>query len=368
MQYVESLKKVLEQLKGFPQREGKYVFETAAGEEVLLDLGYELSELEKDIFFFEQDDEKDFYYYLENLHQNFSGEVSKGIAFLSQADIVNFITDRDGTVNNYCGRYQTSVQSAYNAVFLTRFAQRCSNHNILLTSAPLEDIGLLDISVIPEDTYIYAGSKGREYYALQGKRGRYPISDKKQEKLSELNNALKDLLSEKDKAVFGRIGSGLQFKFGQTTVARQDIYESIPRDRSQEFLQSVGELVSSIDPNGELFRIEDTGYDIEIILTVKSGDENGSMKDFDKGNGILFLDRELGLGLKSGTNLICGDTKSDIPMVEAAMQENSDSYSLFVSGDKDIQSEVSRICPNSFFVTAPDSLVTILNEISKECT
>ena len=50
----------------------------------------------------------------------------------------NLITDRDGTINNYCGRYKSSVQSAYNSIFLSRFATDCCQNSIILTAAPLQ--------------------------------------------------------------------------------------------------------------------------------------------------------------------------------------------------------------------------------------
>ena len=85
------------------------------------------------------------------------------------------------------------------------------------------------------------------------------------------------------------IGSGLQKKFGQTTIARQDITDSVPSQESIEFRRTLQNLVTELDPDGQFFRIEDTGLDIEIILTVPSDASVEELTDFSKGNGVGFL-------------------------------------------------------------------------------
>ena len=49
----------------------------------------------------------------------------------------NLITDRDGTTNNYCDRYASSVQSAYNAAWLSNFSRHCVDNAVFITAAPL---------------------------------------------------------------------------------------------------------------------------------------------------------------------------------------------------------------------------------------
>ncbi|MFH1429064.1 MAG: trehalose 6-phosphate synthase, partial [Candidatus Margulisiibacteriota bacterium] len=276
-----------------------------------------------------------------------------------------FIADRDGTINNYCGRYMSSIQSVYNAVFLSRFAINYTNNSVILTSAPLNNIGLADISVCPDKIFIYAGSKGRECLNKQGERKQLPINKDKQNKLDELNNKLEELVIRPEYEVFALIGSGLQYKYGQTTIARQDINNSIPALESESFLSIIKNLVKDTDSKQEYFRIEDTGKDIEIILTIESSEGSDTLKDFDKGDGINYIDKEMGLQLEKGPNLICGDTNADIPMVTASMRKTANTYALFVTSDTVLKQEVSKICPHSFFVPSPDILVTILNNLGK---
>jgi hypothetical protein len=327
-------------------------------------LTYEIDELRKDLFYLENSEDM-FYQYLDNMNPGFSKELEVGLRFLSGARFTNFITDRDGTVNNYCGRYKSAVQSVYNSVFLVRFARECASNSVILTSAPLENFGLLDVTIDPERIFIYVGSKGREYIDRSGKRGHFPIEKDQQQKLDILNKRLSDLLKEEEYEQYSLIGSGLQFKFGQTTVARQDIYGIIEKQESEKFLQLVTGIVRDVDPEDKLFRIEDTGKDIEIILTMQRSSSNNDISDFNKGDGIDFLNEALKLGMEGKKSLICGDTLSDIPMVKASLKKSSHISAIFVTEDEDLKAKVQKVCPDSFFVSRPDILVSILHHLSK---
>ena len=362
--FIEKLYHAVDILENIPELNGRRTLSTAGGKVIYLDLTYEIDELKKDLYFLEHT-EDEFYSYLEGFHAGFNIEVASGLNFLKDTRFSNFITDRDGTVNNYCGRYRSSVQSVYNALFLTRFVKSSVQNAVIITSAPLDNGGLLDISIDPENIFIFAGSKGREYIDTTGISGRFPIEEKKQQMLNILNKKLSGLIKKKEYEIFSLIGSGLQFKFGQTTIARQDINNSISEEESENFFDTVTGVVHETDPEGKYFRIEDTGKDIEIVLTVESGSASGILKDFDKGDGIQYLDRTLGLGLKTGPNLICGDTGSDVPMVAYSAEITKSTWTLFVTEDRDLREKLLSVCGNSFFVPSPDTLVTILNLLGK---
>jgi hypothetical protein len=355
----EQLRSFLKALQNIPRQNNRFVLTSSA---LCLELGYEISELEKDLIFLEQGERALLSYFAE-LHPGFREEIGSALEFSHglRLPLTNLISDRDGTVNNYCGRYLSSIQSVYNAVFLSRFAQRAVENAVILTSAPLYGGGLADITVAPPGLFILAGSKGREYLDAKGRDGRLPIEQEKQNKLDHLNRRLEQLMQDPRYELFSLIGSGLQFKFGQTTVARQDIYGSIPATESKAFMNVIEELIRDIDPQGEYFRTEDTGKDIEIILTVEG--ESG-LKDFDKGDGVSFLDGELDLGLARGENLVCGDTSSDIPMVAAA--KSPQTSAIFVTSETAIKQAVRRICERVHFVSEPDILVCLLNQLGKD--
>ncbi len=329
---------------------------------VHVDLGYEIEELRKDLLFLEEGDQAlrdDFV----RRHDDFDEQVQAGLEALGGQPYQAFITDRDGTVNNYCGRYASSVQSTYNAVFLTRFARAGAATSVVLTSAPLDNIGLADLAVQPPGAVIVAGSKGREYFDAAGERRRYPIDAAQQGRLDILNAELDRLLERPGNEAFTLIGSGLQHKFGQTTIARQDISGSVAADHSGRFLADIRDLVRSVDPDGSFFRIEDTGLDVEVLLTVDDAD--GATRDFDKGDGVRFLNDDVGLEMGGGACLVCGDTASDVPMLVAALELAPETRSVFVTRDDGLRRKVRDVLPETVFVTEPDMLVAILDGLSR---
>jgi hypothetical protein len=142
-----ALKNALASLKNCSKNDYKADLILEGSDSIKVDLFYEITELEKDIYYLENGEEP-FLSYLESLHPNFSSYVKDGVKQLQGTHFNCFITDRDGTINNYCGRYRSSIQSVYNAVFLTRFVMNSTSNPIIITSAPLKDIGLIDVCTL----------------------------------------------------------------------------------------------------------------------------------------------------------------------------------------------------------------------------
>lgn len=358
---IDLLKEALEILNNLPGNQYEKII-NHHNTQVKLNLFYEISELQKDIYYLLHK-EQDFYEYLSILNPNFFKQIADGKDFLANNKFKNLISDRDGTVNNYCGRYNSSIQSIYNAVFLSRYAIYSAENTVILTSAPLKNVGLLDMSVSPDNLFIYAGSKGREYLDKNNNEHYLSIDSEKQKILDKLNNEIDNLLNNEEYQIFSLIGSGFQKKFGQTTIARQDIYNSIPPDISESFFNQIINLVNYIDPNKKYLSIEDTGLDIEIILNINN--EDNELKDFDKGDGVEFLDRNIPLNINKLGAIICGDTKSDIPMLTTAIKKTNNIAAIFVTNDDNLKESINNICANSYFVSSPDILITLLNEINK---
>ncbi len=351
---IQSLNNALGSLEDVTEVNNKRVLYLDESRTIELEMDYEINETRKDLFYLEEGEET-FLDLLADLHPGFDDYVAAGRELLGGLDLNCLITDRDGTINNYCARYLTSIQSIYNSVFLSRFCLNKVQKPVILTSAPLD--GLIEISVNPEGKIYYAASKGRECLDLEGRTRRLPISADKQEAIDALNARLHDLLAQPENEKFSLIGSGLQFKFGQSTVARQDIGKSIPLAESDAFLATLKELTAELDPGAKNFRIEDTGLDVEIILTIDADD---GLKDFDKGDGVKYLNTEFGLGLFRGPHLICGDTGSDVPILEAALEMTPDAYAIYVTENDDLAKRVTGLTPNALIVPEPDMLVTIM--------
>ena len=361
---VESLKNALYSLETIyiDDDTGHRLLRLDGMKQIEVDLTYEIRELQKDIYYLEYGEDK-FIDYLAKFIPEFRSFVNEGFHKLRGKHFNAFITDRDGTTNNYCGRYRSSVQPIYNSVFLSRFAKNCCKYPLIITSAPLKDFGILNVSINPSNTFVYAGSKGREFIDLNGEFNSFPIDEQKQQLIRLLNKRMLVLLQDPNFEKFNFIGSALQIKFGQTTVARQDISRSIKDDESAAFLEKVKGIVREIDPTGRNFRIEDTGLDIEIILTIDVDSDESSIKDFDKGDGLAFISDKLSL-TTSGPNLVCGDTPSDIPMLKKAVEMFDDVWAVFVTRDEKLTKQVAEICPNCFTVPYPDILLTILGLLS----
>ncbi|MBM3422508.1 MAG: trehalose 6-phosphate synthase [Chlorobi bacterium] len=362
---VESLKNALYSLETIyiDDDTGQRLLKIDGMRQIEVDLTYEIRELQKDIYYLEYGEDK-FIDYLAKFIPGFRGYVNHGIDMLRGKRFNAFVTDRDGTTNNYCGRYRSSIQPIYNAVFISRFARNCCRYPIFITSAPLKDFGILNVSINPSNTFVYAGSKGREFIDLDGHFNSFPIEDNKQKLIRLLNDRLHVLLQDPNFEKFNFIGSAMQIKFGQTTVARQDISRSIKDDESSAFLEKVKSIVREIDPENRNFRIEDTGLDIEIILTIDVNSGNSAIKDFDKGDGLAFISGKLGIDTAKGPTLVCGDTTSDIPMLKKAVEMYDDVWAIFVTRDEKLKKQVEEICPNSYIVPYPDILLTILGLLS----
>ncbi len=369
LQCIESLKNALYSLETIhiDDYTGQRVLQIDGKKQIEVDLTYEIRELKKDIYYLEYGEDR-FINYLAKFIPDFRKYVNEGIELLRGKQFNAFITDRDGTTNNYCGRYRSSVQPIYNSVFLSRFAKNCCRYPIFITSAPLKDFGILNVSINPSGVFYYAGSKGREFIDPEENFHTYPIDEHKEKLIHLLNDRLRLLLEDPSFEKFNFIGSALQFKFGQTTIARQDITCSINPDESARFLDKIKSIVHEIDPEEKNFRIEDTGLDIEIILTIdKTGHD--AVKDFDKGDGLEFICQSIGIrdiACDGGFEpiLVCGDTFSDIPMLKKAMELYKNVWTIFVTKDNALAEEVRKICDRNLILPSPDILLTILGLLS----
>lgn len=364
---VKDLKKLEDiklQLEDIPKKNNLFKLKTNLGQSILLELDYELSELKKDDIFLKHGSEA-LIEHMSIIHPNYIEDVKKGLDFLKKQDYKHFVTDRDGTISNYCGRYQSSIQPIYNALCLLEFQKCIEGKSIILTSAPLFNIGLADISVQPEGDYILAGSKGREML-VDGEIHTFPINPDQKQKLDELNQAIEKLLKRKKYGVFRYIGSGLQYKFGQTTLARQDKNASISEKKSLKLKKKIEKILKKLDPKAEYFSLEDTGKDLEIMLKINS--DNGNFEEFNKGRGLKFILNHLDENIENENVLICGDTASDVPLVTAAQELGAKVTTIFVTEDDALKKSVKSICKNSFFVSSPDVLIYILYKYSQNQT
>ncbi len=332
---------------------------TVDGREVRLTLDYELSELDRDLLCLREG--------MEGVARtlrvpgSFENELDHLVGMLSDHRYAAVFTDRDGTIANYCGRYRSSHQPLYTAVRIGRYARECTDHFVVVTSGPLYGQGLLSLSAFPEGTVHLTGSKGREYLFADGEAGSYPLTEDQSAAIIALDRRIEALLERPEYQILPLVGSGYQRKFGQLTVSRQDMHRSVPVEVSQAFLDDVRATVRELDPGGERFVVDDTGFDIELTLTAEGARSRG----FDKGDGVGFLLGELGLEPHGEPVLVCGDTASDVPMVEFLADAGYEVDAVFVAADAELERAVRRRSTRAGFCSGPDVLVSALGAVGR---
>lgn len=259
----------------------------------------------------------------------------------------NFITDRDGTVNNYCDRYSSCVQSAYNAAWLSHFARHCTDNAVFVTAAPLggrpSAEGLMELCVAPRGEFTYTGSKGREYFDHSTQRvlEADALPQEQRELVDELHRRILALCGLPGNTKFLGIGSGLQRKFGEVTMARNDPAGTVSEPESRRFMAAVRRVKEELDPDGTSIDLHDTGTDMELFPRV-----SGGRPSFDKGKGVACLDQKLHLQVSEGPNLVCGDTSSDLAMVIATLR--------LMCGEKMVEAWQERLRREDEGFDAPD--------------
>lgn len=341
----------LKQLKSIKKENGNFIL-ISDHLNLKLKLKYEISELEKDIIFLEKG-EKALLEYFKKIHKDFKKQSHKLKNYLKNQKIDFFITDRDGTINNYCETYLSSIQSIYNAFFLYKFSKKIKKL-IILTSGPLNDFE--KVNILSKGNFIFAGSKAREFKYLNGKTHRIKIPKSQKKLIDSLEKSITKLLLKKRYKIFKFIGSGFQKKHGEITIARQNIINSIPQKQSIEFLYKIKKIVKKLDPNQMFLKVNDTKLDIEIML-------KSCFKTFDKGKGLEFLLNKSKNNLSN--TLVSGDTNSDLPLLKSSKTLSKKIYCIFVTKNELLKTKIRKIHKNSIFVSSPDILIYNLYQFSK---
>ena len=344
--------------KAPPRDEARLELGFGTGQTTVVEILYEIRELERDGLWLASGG-GDFQEDLFGIPGLFAW-AEQGRAYLEKCLPFHLITDRDGTINPYGGLYRSSVQPLWNAFLLGRFARHHPDRSVILTSGPMASPGILDLTTMPDDPWIFSASKGREFFAPREDRYfQEEAAPLLLEKMHLLEIELKALLEEKSAySSLQRIGSGFQKKYLQFTLARQDIYGSVPESLSLEIRSRLEELLEQLDPDREFFHLEDTGLDLEILLST----EGGSIRKFDKGDGLRLLTDNLSF-LRGGPLLICGDTASDLPLLEEALRQKRLAGALFVTEDPDLQNRARALFPETLFLTHPEALALALGNL-----
>jgi trehalose 6-phosphate synthase len=336
---------------------------------VTLDVSDEYEELEKDLAFLEMvqsedfDNVEQFLRHLEQYHpespEAFHDEKAEVLTLITRGDFFHyFFTDRDGTLKSYSSSYPASIQPSYSGVIQATFAHRCTQYAAILTSAPLMNIGILDVQVMADGYFCYGASTGREWYIEASKKFKdRSIPEADLWLLHEIGDRIQALIDQPQFQHFAWIGSGLQRHFGHITISRQDPFGSVDAKKSLAWLEQIKELTGKVDPEGNKFKVFDNGTDIKIYLKAKEGEI------FNKGHGIRLFAEQMSLDLKEGKILVCGDSDSDLPMLEECLKINPEhTYTVWVTRNEELRQKVIRMCGevnngNYAFVSCPEVIL-----------
>ncbi|XGW08849.1 hypothetical protein V3C99_011288 [Haemonchus contortus] len=334
------------------------------------DIKNELEEFEKDLSFMDYaqsedvDNVEQFVDTLKSSHpvseEKFKEEVEKAVDLLYDADHLHyFFTDRDGTLKSYACSYPSSIQPAYSGVIQAQFARRCAQTCCILTTAPMMHVGVLDVSTIPPGYYYYGASAGREWFIDPTNKFKdTSIPEKHLQLLDQVFQLIQQLLERQEFRMFTWVGSGLQKHYGHVTIAHQDIYGSVNNQVSEELFEEIHHIVSMLDPDSTVLEVKTSKLDIKIVLKGK-----GTEEPFNKGDGIRMLCEKMKCDLKEGNILVCGDSATDLPMLEECLTRNpSGVYTIWVTTDEPLQQKVRDLCgshnnTNIAFVSCPEVLL-----------
>ncbi|CAI5442328.1 unnamed protein product [Caenorhabditis angaria] len=287
-------------------------------------------------------------------------EVQNAVDLLYKADHFHyFFTDRDGTLKSYSCSYPSSIQPAYSGVIQAQFARRCAQTCCILTTAPLMHIGVLDVSTIPFGHYYMGASAGREWFI--DPTNKFKDTSISEAVLSLLDQAfakISHLLELKEFRMFTWVGSGLQKHYGHLTIAHQDVYKSVSDEMSKRLYEEIEKIIKEVDPTGVTLQLSLVDLDIKVYLKTKI---DGQI--FDKGDGLRMLCEKMKCDLKDGNVLVCGDSSTDLPMLQECLDRNAEGvYTIWVTTNDSLKQKVRELCAKYkndqiAFVSCPEVLL-----------
>jgi hypothetical protein len=84
---------------------------------------------------------------------------------------------------------------------------------------------------------------------------------------------------------------------------------------------------------------------------------------FNKGHGIRILQRQMALKMNEGNMLVCGDSETDLPMLEECLACSPQHvFTIWVTANEQLQEKVRKLCgqfgnDHCTFVSCPEVLL-----------
>ncbi len=96
------------------------------------------------------------------------------------------------------------------------------------------------------------------------------------------------------------------------------------------------EIVHELDEKEEHLEVKESPLDIKVFI---KGKQFGEI--WDKGHGVALLARTMNINLSEGNILVCGDSDSDLPMLDFCLRHNPQGvYTIWVTRDNRLREKV----------------------------
>ncbi|WP_300156173.1 hypothetical protein [Solidesulfovibrio sp.] len=356
-QVIAGLAEIRDALDAAVDRDG--MAQLAAGDDqaARLDLSEETAELENDVLYLEEGREA-LLKHVGKRRKGLRDAVRDALRALALHGVETLLCQSDALFRAPGQRFVTAVQPAWNAVALGRYAAARAARTVLWSAAPLSGPGLADLRALPRRACALAGSGGRQILDAEGRESAWPMPLAKASLLESINARLAMLLADPEWRAFAFMGSGLQFRRGETVVARQDDRETVGEDLSRSLLEHIHDIVDAVDPEREHFRVEDDGRDVVVTPTTNAADAGGN---FSAGDGLRALEQALGTNLAQGPHLLCCAGADGIELLEALLERTEDVACLFVGDREDLGRKARELCPRTALAGHPDTAAAVFS-------
>jgi hypothetical protein len=353
---IASLQRARDVLDNAVDRDGLTDLPLGEDQSLRLDLSEERTQLHNDILYLEEGREALFKHLARHRH-GFREATRRALRELAPVN-VRLLLCQAGALLRAPGQCRaTAVQPAWNAVALGRFAAARAAQAVVWSAAPLSGPGLAEACTLPGQAFVLAASLGRQIVDTAGREHACPLPLDQAARLESFNARLAMLLADPDWLAFAYVGSGLQFRRGETVVARQDCRASIDEDASLALLEHIHDIVDAVDPEREHFRVEDDGRDVRVSPT--AGGEPG--QDFSPHEGLELLAGALSLDLHQGPHLLCCGGASGLELLEALSAHTAAVRCLFVTDREDHGRKAKELCPQTAVVDHPDIAAAVFS-------
>ena len=320
-----------------------------------LDLGLEIEQLENDALYLE-DGREALRKRLGKRRPGLGEAVRRGLKAIAGETFNTLLCDADALFRPAGHRLATSFQPAWNAVAAGRFAMARSRRPVLWSDAPLTS--LLARAALPPQTFAYAGSLGRQWQTAASDQGQAALSREKHELTQAMAERITSLMAASDRLPFLWVGSGLQLRHGEISIARQDVARSIDEDDSLTLLEHIHDAVDAIDPQRQHFRVDDDGYDVTITPTSANRD---LWNDFSPAEGLRNINQALDLDLATGPHLVCAAGSPGVALIAALAAHTPNLRAILVTDRDDLAARATELCRHVAIVRHPDTVASILS-------